>query len=56
MGPDHPLTRPTTPGARVVETIQERSPTPTTATIPGVSEQQVSHSYSVFANLKQVSH
>ncbi|XP_078375388.1 lisH domain-containing protein ARMC9-like isoform X3 [Oculina patagonica] len=40
LGPDHPLTRPTTPGARTVEAIQENTPRPTTTTIRPTSEQQ----------------
>ncbi|XP_020624050.1 lisH domain-containing protein ARMC9-like isoform X2 [Orbicella faveolata] len=42
LGPDHPLTRPTTPGARAVETIQENTSRPSTTTIRSKSEQQPS--------------
>lgn len=41
MDPQHPLTRPTTPAARVTEPVQEAAHTPTTTTIRDASEKQI---------------
>lgn len=40
LDPNHPLTRPTTPGARVTDAMQDNTPRPVTSTIQPKSEQQ----------------